>query len=58
MATPIKPVPILSGEIADEFVRIADEQLNRPRKQLSVEQEMNVREIVGQLNSYKPSWRN
>ena len=58
MATPIKSVPILSGDIAMDFVREADERLDAPRNYLTPEQEENVREIVSQLNNYKPSWRN
>ena len=49
MATPIKQVPILSGEIAEEFERLADERLKMPRR--------IVREMERQLREAVPTWR-
>ena len=57
MATPIKAVPILSGELADDFVRLAEEQEGRPRRESSPEQRATVREMERQLREFVPSWR-
>ena len=39
MATPIKAVPILTGALADDFVRQAEENERKPRPVLSEEDE-------------------
>lgn len=56
MATPIKAVPILSGEIADEFVRRAEENERKPHHALSNEQERNISEIMRRSREFTPSW--
>jgi hypothetical protein len=57
MATPIKAVPILSGKLADEFVRRAEERERSPRRVSSQEQRAVVREMERQLREFVPSWR-
>jgi hypothetical protein len=57
MATPIKSVPILSGEIADEFVRRAEENERKPRRTSTHEQRSIVREMERQLREFIPSWK-
>jgi len=32
MATPIRPIPILTGEAAERFVRLAEEAERNPKK--------------------------
>lgn len=56
MATPIKSVPILSGRIADEFVRLAEENEQQPRHALTSEQEAEIAEIMRRAREYTPSW--
>lgn len=58
MATPIKAVPILSGEIADDFVRQADKRASSPSPALSPEQENRVSNIMRQLREFKFPWSN
>lgn len=57
MATPIKEVPILTGEIADEFVRQAEENERNPRRVSSSKQRAVVRELERQLREFVPSWK-
>ena len=57
MAIPIKAVPILSGKIADDFVRNAEERENKPRRTTSSEQREIVHEMERQLREFIPSWR-
>lgn len=57
MATPIKAVPILTGEIADEFVRRAEKNELTPRRQSSPAQRAVVREMERQLREFVPSWK-
>lgn len=57
MATPIKQVPILSGEIAEEFERLADERLKMPRRESTPEARRIVREMGRQLREAVPTWR-
>lgn len=57
MAMPIKAVPILSGEIADEFVRRAEENERKPRRKHNPERQAMVAEMMRQLREFKPSWR-
>lgn len=57
MATPIKAVPILTGEIADEFIRQAEENELNPRRISTPKQRAVVREMERQLREFVPSWR-
>lgn len=57
MAIPIKQVPILSGQIADDFIREAEENEKLPRHQLSEEAKARVRKMLRQIDEYVPSWR-
>lgn len=57
MAIPIKAVPILSGELADEFVRKAEENEAKPRRIVSDKQRSIVREMERQLREFIPSWK-
>lgn len=57
MATPIKAVPILSGSIAEDFVRQAEENERKPRRASSSEQRALVIEMERQLRECVPSWR-
>ena len=57
MATPIKAVPILTGEIADEFIRQAEENELNPRRVSTPKQRAVVREMERQLREFVPSWR-
>lgn len=56
MAIPIKAVPILSGEVADEFVRRAEENERKPRKRLSAEREKKIAEIMRRSREYVFPW--
>ena len=56
MATPIKAVPILSGTLADDFVREAEENEQKPRRILSEEQEKRIAEIMQRSRDFIPSW--
>lgn len=57
MATPIKQVPILSGKIAEEFIREAEENEKLPRHQLSSEDEATIRRVLRRMEAFVPSWR-
>jgi hypothetical protein len=57
MATPIKSVPILSGEIADEFVRLAEEKERKSKREISPESSSIVREMERQLREFVPTWK-
>jgi|GEM_PF-178334 len=56
MAIPIKAVPILSGEIADDFVRKAEEREMNPGPGLSREQEERVASVMRQMREFKFPW--
>ena len=56
MAIPIKAVPILSGEIADDFVRKAEEREKNPAPGLSQEQEERIAKVMRQLREFKFPW--
>lgn len=56
MATPIKAVPILTGTLADDFVRQAEENERRPRRLLSEEDEKRIAEIMRRSREFVPSW--
>lgn len=56
MATPIKAVPILTGTLADDFVRQAEENERKPRRLLSEEDEKRIAEIMRRSRDFVPSW--
>ncbi len=56
MATPIKTVPILTGTLADDFVRHAEENERKPRRVLSEEDEKRIAEIMRRSREFIPSW--
>lgn len=56
MATPIKQVPILTGDIASAFVREAEANEKLPRHQISAEDEAWVKRIAKQLHEVKFPW--
>ena len=56
MAIPIKAVPILSGEIADDFVRKAEEREKNPAPGLSQEQEDRIAKVTRQMREFKFPW--
>lgn len=56
MATPIKQVPILSGKIAEDFIREAEENEKLPRLRLSPEREERIRKVMKQLQEFKFPW--
>ena len=55
MATPIKTVPILTGSLADYFVRHAEENERKPRRVLSEEDEKRIAEIMRRSREFIPS---
>jgi hypothetical protein len=57
MATPIKAVPILTGEMADEFVRRAEANERQPRRKSTEKQRAIVKEMERQLREFVPSWK-
>ncbi len=56
MATPIKAVPILTGEIAEDFIRKADERERNPRRKISEDKEKRIAEIMRRSREFVPSW--
>lgn len=54
MAIPIKAVPILSGEIADDFVQRAEER--DPAPCLSREREERIAKVMKQMREFKFLW--
>lgn len=56
MATPIKQVPILTGELAEAFVREAEENEKQPRFTLSAEREERIRQVMRQLHEFRFPW--
>ena len=56
MAIPIKAVPILSGEIADEFVQKAEEHAQNPAPGLSPEREERIAKVMKQMREFKFPW--
>lgn len=56
MAIPIKAVPILSGELAEEFVRKAEEREKNPTPSLSQEQEDRISEVMKQMRDFRFPW--
>lgn len=57
MAIPIKAVPILSGEIAEEFVRNAEERERKPSSSLSCDQEERIANVMRQMREFKFPWQ-
>ena len=56
MATPIKAVPILTGTLAEDFVREAEKNERKPRRMLSEEKEKKISEIMRRSREFIPSW--
>ncbi|MCM1517718.1 MAG: hypothetical protein NC117_03675 [Pseudoflavonifractor sp.] len=56
MATPIKQVPILTGKLAEAFVREAEENEKLPRFRLPHEREERVRKVMRQLQEFRFPW--
>ncbi len=56
MATPIKAVPILTGQIAEDFIRRAEEKERQPRRGYSEEREKRIAEIMRRSREFVPSW--
>ncbi len=56
MATPIKAVPILTGEIAEDFIRKAEERERKPRRIISEDKEKRIAEIMRRSREFIPSW--
>lgn len=56
MAIPIKAVPILSGEIADDFVRQAEEREKNPAPRLTQEREERIAKVMKQMREFKFPW--
>jgi len=57
MATPIKQVPILSGEIAEAFVREAETNERKPHEKLSPKREAAIRRVMREMEEFVPSWK-
>ena len=51
-------MPILSGEIADDFVRKAEEREKNPTPGLSQEQEERIARVMRQMREFKFPWEN
>ena len=56
MSIPIKAVPILSGEIAEDFVRKAEEREKNPTPSLSSEREERIARVMKQMREFKFPW--
>lgn len=56
MAIPIKAVPILSGDLAEDFVRQAQEREMHPAPALSAEQEERIAKVMRQMHEFKFPW--
>ena len=46
MATPIRPIPILTGEVAERFVRMADAAQKKPHTKRSGISKEDVKKIL------------
>ncbi|MCM1337428.1 MAG: hypothetical protein NC187_07740 [Candidatus Amulumruptor caecigallinarius] len=57
MATPIKQVPILTGELAEAFVRQAEANERRPHGKLPKERESEIKRVMREMEDFVPSWR-
>ena len=47
----------VDGELAEEFIRQAEENQHAPRRTSSSRQRATVREMERQLREYIPSWK-
>ncbi|MBD5313593.1 MAG: hypothetical protein HDS06_05160 [Bacteroides sp.] len=56
MAIPIKAVPILSGDIADDFVQQAEKREKHPAPKLSDEREERIAKVMRQMREFKFPW--
>ncbi len=56
MAIPIKAVPILSGKIAEDFIRKAEEREKHPAPRLSPDREERVAKVMRQMREFKFPW--
>ena len=56
MATPIKAVTILTGALAYDFVRQAEENERKPHRILSKVREKKIAEIMRRAREFVPSW--
>lgn len=56
MAIPIKAVPILSGDVADEFVRQAEKREENPSPNLSSAKEERIAKVMRQMREFKFPW--
>lgn len=56
MAIPIKAVPILSGKIADDFVRKAEAREKNPAQGLSLEREERIAKVMKQMREFRFPW--
>jgi len=57
MATPIKAVPILTGELAEDFILRAEEKERKPRKEVSPERQKEISDFLRRSKEYVPSWK-
>jgi len=57
MATPIKAVPILTGELAENFILRAEENERKPRKEVSPERQKEISDFLRRSKEYVPSWK-
>lgn len=57
MAIPIKDVPVLTGELAENFIRRAEEVEKGPRWTPDPDLLKKVRDIVERSKTFIPSWR-
>ena len=58
MATPIKAVPILTGEIAADFVKKAEAREQQPAPGLSPEREERITRVMRQMREFRFPWEN
>ena len=56
MAIPIKQVPILSGKLADEFIRQAEENESKHRTPLSKEAEERIARVMKEMRAQESRW--
>lgn len=56
MAIPIKAVPILTGKIADDFVREAEKREKHPTPGLSQDQEERIAKVMKQMREFRFPW--
>lgn len=57
MALPIKDVPVLTGDIAADFIRKAEERSKGKRKNPDPDKLRGVMSMVERSQSFVPSWR-